>query len=141
MIVELTVTVHVAVLPPSAVVAVTVAVPGERAVTRPPEETDATEPLDEDHVTFRFVAFEGETVAASCEVALTSSDRLVAFKLTPVTGTFAGAHVAVTVTLLAGMVKVLPKDFVPDQAELVKPLNVYPLLVAEPGSVIVVPDV
>ena len=61
----LTVTVQVAVLPPSFVVTVITAVPAFFAVTTPVEETDATFKLFEDQVRDRSVASVGLTVAVS----------------------------------------------------------------------------
>ena len=58
-----TVTEHVAVLEPSFVVTVIVAVPTVLAVTTPEEDTVATEDLLEDHETDLSVAFEGVIVA------------------------------------------------------------------------------
>ena len=61
---SVTVTVQVAVFPPSLVLTVIVAVPEALAVTKPEEETVATEVLLEDQVTDLSVAFEGVIVAA-----------------------------------------------------------------------------
>ena len=61
----LTVTVHVAFLPPSFVVTVMVAVPAAFAVTTPEEDTVATDVLLDDQVTDLSVALEGVTVAVS----------------------------------------------------------------------------
>ena len=60
---DLTVTEQVAFLLPSSVVTVMVAVPAFFAVTTPEVETVATVVLLEDHVTFLFVALDGDTVA------------------------------------------------------------------------------
>ena len=57
--------VHCAVLPPSAVFAVIVAIPGLLAVTSPVLLTVATAVLLDDHVTLLFVAFDGDIVVAS----------------------------------------------------------------------------
>jgi hypothetical protein len=57
---------ELAVIAPSCVVTVIVADPTATAVTRPVLLTVATELLDEVHITFLLVAFEGETVAVSC---------------------------------------------------------------------------
>ena len=86
--VEASVTVIVAdaVLLPSAVVTVIFAVPAALAVTVP-LDTVATDVFDEDHVTFLFVAFEGEIVAVNVVVLPTSKVALVLFKDTPVTAT------------------------------------------------------
>lgn len=58
-----TLSAQVAVLPPSVVVTVMVAVPALFAVTMPDEETVATDVLLDDHVTLLSVALEGVTVA------------------------------------------------------------------------------
>lgn len=81
-----TVTVQLAVLLPSSVVTVIVAVPSALAVTNPVEETVATEVLLLVQVTFLFVALEGYTVAVSVPVAFGASVIEVLFKLTLVTG-------------------------------------------------------
>ena len=95
----LTVTEHVAVLPPSFVLTVIVAVPGVFAVTTPEDETVATEVLFEVQVTDLSVAFEGLTVAVSVWLSPSVIVRLVLSRLTPVTDiTFAltvTVHVAV----------------------------------------------
>lgn len=82
-----TVTVQVAVLFPSSVLAVIVVVPADFAATIPLDETVATFVFDELHVTFLLVAFDGDTVAMSVSVAPTSNVVLFLFKDTPVTGT------------------------------------------------------
>lgn len=79
-----TVTSHVAVLLPSAVVTVIVALPAETAVTTP-LETVATDVFNDVQVTVLLVAFSGATVAVKVSVAPTSSVVSVLFKLTPVT--------------------------------------------------------
>ena len=101
----LTVTVQVAVLPPSLVLTVIVAVPGDFAVTTPEEETAAIEVLFDDQVTDLSVAFEGLTVAVSVSESPSVIVRLVVFKLIPVTET----TLALTVT---EHVAVLPPSFV-----------------------------
>ena len=83
-----TVTTQVAVLLPSVVVTVIVAVPTAFAVTRPDADTVATVELLVVHVTALFVALLGATVAVSCIVALTVIEALVGLTVTPVTGTF-----------------------------------------------------
>ena len=82
-----TVTLHSAVLSPSAVVTVMVAVPALWAVTFPFPSTVATLELLEDQVTFLFVALFGSTVAVSWLVLPSVRVRLVLFRLTPVTET------------------------------------------------------
>lgn len=71
----LTVTEHVAVLPPSDVVHVIVADPADLAVTVPSEETVATEVLLDDHVTALLVALLGETVGVSSYVSPAVNDN------------------------------------------------------------------
>ena len=83
-----TVTEHVAVLDPSVVVTVIVAVPAALAVTTPLEDTVATEVLLDDHVTDLSVAFDGNTVAVKVSVSPTVMDNELLFKLTPVTAIF-----------------------------------------------------
>ena len=81
----LTVTVHEAVLFPSSVFTVITAVPFAFAVTRPELETDATLLLLLDHVTFRFAASRGATVARSCLESPTVRLSEDEFRVTPVT--------------------------------------------------------
>lgn len=76
---------HVAVLLPSLVVTVMVAVPALFAETTPDEETVATEVLLEDHVTDLSVALDGVTVADRVCVSPSVIDKDVLSKLTPVT--------------------------------------------------------
>ena len=95
-----TVTVQVAVLPPSLVLTVIVAVPAAFAVTTPEEETVATDALLEDQVTDLSVAFEGVIVADKVWVSPTVMVIDVLFKLTPVTDTFAAVTVTVQVAVL-----------------------------------------
>ena len=101
----LTVTLHVAVLPPSSVVTVMVASPAFTAVTLPVASTVATAALLDFHVTFLLVAFSGRMVAT--RVSLPPTRRLVAVLLsfTPVTLT----SLSLTVTL---HVAVLPPSSV-----------------------------
>ena len=94
-----TVTEHVAVLLPSAVLTVIVAEPAVLAVTVPSDATVATEVLLEDQETFLFVAVLGDTVADSLKVWPAIRDSVVGETETPVTETVAvvteTAHVAV----------------------------------------------
>jgi hypothetical protein len=83
----ITVTPHVAILPPSAVFTVIVALPMVFPVTTPLELTVATAALLLDHVTVLFAAFDGATVALSVSVAPTITDNVVLSRLTPVTST------------------------------------------------------
>jgi hypothetical protein len=90
-----TVTEQVAVLLPSKVVTVIVALPAETALTVPPD-TVATDVLLLLHDTFLFVALEGETVALSVWLPPTVKDKLVVLRLTPVTATVLLPPVTVT---------------------------------------------
>ena len=90
---SLTVTLHCAVYPPSAVVTVTTADPAVLAVTFPPD-TD-TLLLLALHVTDLFVALVGNTVAVSCAESPASNVNVVLSSLTPVTATTSGASDAV----------------------------------------------
>jgi hypothetical protein len=84
---EVTVTAQVAVLPPSCVVTVIVAVPAATPVTRPLFDTVAMLLLPLVHVTLLFVALSGFTVAVSPSVPPTVISDVVMFNDTPVTGT------------------------------------------------------
>ena len=95
----LTVTVQVAVFPPSLVFTVILAVPAAFAVTTPEEDTVATDVLSDDQVTDLLVAFEGVTVAVSVCVSPAVMDRVVLFRETPVTGTVAALTVTVQVAV------------------------------------------
>lgn len=94
---SLTVTVQVAVLPPSSAVAVIVAVPLPVAVTLPFASTMATFSLLEVHVTFLFVASVGLNVTVSFDVPLYWSDSAVLFSVMPSSGTVTISNVAVFV--------------------------------------------
>jgi len=80
-----TVTVQEAVLPPSAVVTVIVAVPTLTPVTTPPSDTVATAVLLLFHVTFLFVALEGVIVTVRYSVPFTTRLVDVLFKDAPFT--------------------------------------------------------
>ena len=95
-----TVTTQVAVLLPSAVVTVMVAVPAARAVTTPELLTVATVVLLELQVTFLFVAVLGLTVAVKLSVPPTVNAALFLFSVTPVTGTVAAVTVTTQVAVL-----------------------------------------
>ena len=86
-VVLLTVTVQEAVLPPSSVVTVIVAVPALTPRTTPPVDTVATAVLLLLHVTFLFVALEGVIVTVRFSVPFTKRLVDVLFKDTPVTKT------------------------------------------------------
>jgi hypothetical protein len=92
-----TVTLHAAVLPPSAVIAVTVTVPTAFPVITPAELTVAIAVLLLVQLTVLFAAFDGATVATSVAVASTFTANAVLSRLTPVTaiGVTVTAHVAV----------------------------------------------
>ena len=87
-----TVTLQVADLLPSSDLTVMAEVPFPTAVTLPEDVTDATEELEDDQITDLSLAVEGDTVAVSVSLWPTSRDKVVLFRLTPVTA-------VVTVTL------------------------------------------
>jgi hypothetical protein len=80
-----TVTAQVAVLLPSLVLTVIVALPAAWAVTTPYVETVATEVLLDDQVTDLFVALVGLTVAVKVSLPPTDSERDDLLSVTPVT--------------------------------------------------------
>jgi len=88
-----TVTSHEAIKPPSVVVTVTNAVPGDTAVTTPPGLTVATVASLLAHDMALFVAVAGATVAVKVSVAPAESVVYVLFNVTPVTGTAVGIEV------------------------------------------------
>jgi hypothetical protein len=88
----LTVTEHVAIFPPSSDFTVIVALPGLIAVTTP-SFTDATDELLDDHSTFWFSAFEGDTVAIRVCVSPSTSVIDVEFSVTAETAIGAGSSV------------------------------------------------
>ena len=88
----LTVTEHVAIFPPSSDFTVIVALPGLIAVTTP-SFTDATDELLDDHITFWFSAFEGDTVAIRVCVSPSTSVIDVEFSVTAETAIGAGSSV------------------------------------------------
>jgi len=90
--VALTITVQAAVLPPSAVVTVMVAVPTAIAVTNPFWLTVAIASALELHVTALFAASEGATVGVSVSVPPTTSEILLLSSDTPLTGTGGGGE-------------------------------------------------
>jgi hypothetical protein len=96
----LTVTVQVALYPPSFVVTVMVVVPAVTAVILPVLETVATEELLEVQVTDWSVASEGETVALSECVSPSVMERFVSLILTLVTDIFFATTVTVHVAVL-----------------------------------------
>jgi hypothetical protein len=86
-VVEMTVIVQVAVLWPSSVVTVIVALPAFTPVTVPFEDTLATAVALLVHVTALLVALDGETVSASFSLLPAGILVDVLFKITPVTAT------------------------------------------------------
>ena len=110
-----TVTAQVAVLLPSVVFTVIVALPADLAVTTPELETVAIEVLFDDQVTDLSVAFDGVTVAVSVCVSPSVIVSVVLSRLTPVTDiTFAftvTAHVAVLLpSVVFTVIVALPAD-------------------------------
>ena len=87
---EVTVTEHVAVFDPSAVVTVIVAEPAFTAVTLPLASTEAVEASDDFQLTVLLVALEGATVAVKVSEPPSTRLRLVLLRLTPVTATVVG---------------------------------------------------
>ena len=85
----LTVTVQVAVLPPSSDFAVTVALQGFVPVTMPSETV--TSGLSEDHITFLFVALPGETVAMMRALSPSVNSSIDGLSVMPVTATVSGS--------------------------------------------------
>ena len=118
-----TVTAHVAVLAPSFVVTVIVAVPAAFAVTTPLEDTVATVVLLDFHVTDLSVAFDGNTVAVKVSVSLTVMERELLFRLTPVTETFAAWTVTVQVAVFDPSVVVTVIVAVPAAFAVTTPLE------------------
>ena len=94
-----TVIVQSAVMPPSMVVAVIIAVPTATAVTSPVSETVAVFVSLLVQVTSLFVALSGSTVAISCSVPPTTRDMLDLIRVTPVTAMSASVPVTVTLQL------------------------------------------
>ena len=107
-----TVTVQVAVLLPSTVVTVIVAVPSAMAVTTPDAETVATAVLLLDHVTALFVAVLGATTAISVPVLPSSIESVVASSDTPVTDTVGGGGGGAAVTVTVAVAGKLPSAVV-----------------------------
>jgi hypothetical protein len=110
-----TVKAQVAVLFPSTVVTVIVAVPTDTAVTVP-LDTVATAELLVAQFTFLFVASPGLTVALRVPFPPTARERLVLFRLTPLTETTADATVTVQVAVLlpsavVTVIVAVPGDF------------------------------
>jgi hypothetical protein len=103
----LTVTVQVAVLPPSAVLTVIVALPAATALTTPLDDTVATEVALLLHVTALFVALEGETVAIKISVPPTVRLVDALFKVTLVTETGETVMEHAAVLLLSTVVTVI----------------------------------
>jgi hypothetical protein len=93
----ITVTVQIAVLLPSAVVAMMVALPMDRAVIKP--STTVAVALLLLHATAWLVALSGVMVAMSCSVAFTDRVVAVLLRVMPVTGMAVDVHFAVSVKL------------------------------------------
>jgi len=115
----LTVTAQDAVLPPSAVVTVIVAVPTLTPVTKPPV-TVATAVLLLLHVTFLFAALAGVIAELSSSVLPTKMPVDVLFKITPLTAT--GLTVTVQEAVLPPSTVVTVIDAVPTLTPLTTPL-------------------
>jgi hypothetical protein len=123
-----TVTAHVAVLPPSAVVTVTVEVPGDTGVTTPTLVTVATDVFVLVQLTFVLVAFDGVIVAARVPVEPpTSMFKVVGLRLTPITGMLVVPIVTAHVAVLAPSTVVTVTIEVPGDTGVTTPM---PLTVA-----------
>jgi hypothetical protein len=111
---------EVAVLFPSAVVTVIIAIPAETAVTIPVELTDAIPFLSDFHVTDLFEAFDGVTTAVNCCFEPTFKVTDSGDKVIPVTG---------TVTVMAEVAVLFPSTVVtvivadPPETAVTKPLS------------------
>ena len=95
-----TVTAQVAVLLPSCVVTVMVALPAATPVTKPVALTVATEVLLEVQVTVLLVAFAGATVAVNWALPAGAIEAVVGLTVTPVTGTIVEPTVITNVFVL-----------------------------------------
>jgi hypothetical protein len=126
-----TVTLHIAAFPPSAVFAVIVAVPTVFPVTTPPKSTVAIDELPLDHVTVLFSAFDGATVALSVALSPILTDSVVLLRLTLVTaiGVTVTLHIAVfpPSTVVAVIVAVPTAFPVTTPLELTVTIDVLPL--------------
>ena len=91
------VTVEEAVFPPSFVVAVTTAEPGETPRKSPFASTLTTDVFDEDQVTLWLVALAGNTVAASLVVSPTPTKAVEGLTATEVSGV-----IPTSIALMAG---------------------------------------
>ena len=120
---RVTVTLQAAVLLPSTVVAVIVAVPAETAVTTPPAETVALALLQLLHVTFWLVALEGAIVGRRVSVSPTVRLADDLFSETPVTGTLSSVTLTVQVAVLPPSAVVTVMVTVPAETELILPLD------------------
>ena len=105
-----TVTAQVAVLFPSLVVTVIVAVPSLTAVTSPSALTVATDSSDEDQLTTLSVALSGLTVAVRVVFPPSTRERVVFESSTPVTETVASVTVIVQVARLSPEVAVMTEE-------------------------------
>jgi hypothetical protein len=122
-IVELTLTEQDAVLLPSAVVTVMVALPGDMAVTNPLDDTVATDEALVLHATFLLVALAGATVAVNVSVPPKSRASVVLFKVTLVTATEAVVTVTAQVAVLLPSVVVTVIVALPADTAVTKPLD------------------
>ena len=143
-----TVTAHVAVLPPSLVFTVIVALPGVPAVTTPFSSTDATPASLVSHVTLLSPASSGVTVAVRVAVSPLVSVSSVLSRLTPVTATAFAFTVTVTVALKLPSFVVIVITAVPGPTAVTTPfsstvttlglldVNVTSLMLASDGSTV-----
>ena len=144
-----TVTGHVAVLPPSSVVTVMVALPSVTPVARPVLLTVTTDVLSELQVTVLLVAFEGEIVAINCCAAFIERLAESGFTVTLVTIVAALTVMMLVAVLLPSCVVTVMLALPPDTAvtspvpftvatELLSELQVTVLLVAFEGEIVAV---
>jgi hypothetical protein len=119
-----TVTTQFAVLLPSAVVTVIVALPIDMPVTVPFEDTVTTEEALVLHVTFLFVALYGETVTVKVALLPTKRDWVVLSNVTPVTETGPGTEtVTAQVAVLFPSAVVTVMDAVPAATAVTVPFD------------------
>jgi len=118
-----TVTTQLAVLLPSSVMTVMVAVPVEKAVTVPVVETFATEVLLLCQRTVLLLALEGKTVAVSWLVAPMIKDRLEGVRVTSVTAMLGTVTVRLQLAVLLPSTVVTVIVAVPGSVKLITPLD------------------
>ena len=116
-----TVMAQVAVLLPSWVVTVMVAVPAATAVTRPLVFTVAIAVLLDDQLTVLLVALLGAMVGVSCWVPPTATEAVVGLMVTPVTGTLVVLTVIADVAVKALSLVVAVIVAVPAATAVTKP--------------------